>query len=148
MCSIGPVPFDHRLVKFISAALKPRMLKQSLNRQIKRVHCARSTSGGARLRYPRIVAKSRARPSAASGCAKYGSRTICQSSLSGSGLSWSVLGLLCMVDSFRLTVLGVGCVGLASVDALVGPLVCARHYRRRIFACQNKYWFVTIVVLG
>jgi excisionase family DNA binding protein len=46
-----------------------------------------------------------------------------------------------MVDSCFLTGIGVGCVGLASVRALVGPLflVGAAHYRDRSFGCQGNY---------
>jgi excisionase family DNA binding protein len=52
-----------------------------------------------------------------------------------------------MVDSFRLTRRGVGCVGLASVDALASPLflVGAAHYRDRSFACQENYYADVII---
>jgi excisionase family DNA binding protein len=52
----------------------------------------------------------------------------------------SVIVLSGMVDSFRLTSVGVGCVGLASVSALASPLffVGAGHYRDRTFACQEN----------
>jgi len=47
-----------------------------------------------------------------------------------------------MVDSFHLTVLGVGCVGLASVSALASPLllVGVAHYRDRSSGCQGKLY--------
>ena len=52
-----------------------------------------------------------------------------------------------MVDSFLLTVLGVGCVGLASVSALASPLflVGAGHYKDRSFACQENLWRHAII---
>src|ERR1051326_4567791 len=52
-----------------------------------------------------------------------------------------------MVDSFLLSGLGVGCVGLASVSALASPLFfggCA-HYRDRSFACQENLWRHAII---
>ena len=52
-----------------------------------------------------------------------------------------------MVDSFLLSGLGVGCVGLASVSALASPLflVGAAHYRDRSFACQENLWRHAII---
>jgi len=34
------------------------------------------------------------------------------------------------------------------LDALANPLVCAGHYKDRIFDCQNNSWFITIVFRG
>jgi excisionase family DNA binding protein len=52
-----------------------------------------------------------------------------------------------MVDSFLLSGLGLGCVGLASVSALASPLFfggCA-HYRDMSFACQENLWRHAII---
>src|ERR1043165_5329796 len=59
----------------------------------------------------------------------------------------SVIVLSGMVDSFRLTVLGVGCVGLASVSALASPLflVGTAYYRDRSFGCQENLWRHAII---